>query len=70
MPGLTEEQVEEMVLEAVEKTEKSFGGTFKRLKSENEELAKKYESAAAEYDSAKKEMSERINKLKSKLHCV
>ena len=67
MPEFTEEQIEEMVQEAVMKTEKSFGGTFKRLKSENEEFAKKYDSAAAEYDSAKKEMMERINELKSKL---
>lgn len=38
MKAYTEEQVEEMVREAVEKTERSFSGTFKRLKSENEEL--------------------------------
>ena len=67
MPEFTEEQVEEMVQEAVAKTEKSFGGTFKRLKSESEEHAKKYEAAAAEYDSVKKEMMESINELKSKL---
>ena len=67
MPGFTEEQVEEMVQEAVVKTEKSFGGTFKRLKSENEELALKYEADLAEYDSAKKEMAEKINELESKI---
>ena len=67
MSEFKEEQVEEMVQEAVAKTEKSFGGTFKRLKSENEEIGKKYEAAAAEYESAKNEMIERIHELESKL---
>ncbi len=38
MKTYTEEQVEEMVQEAVAKSERSFGGTFKRLKSKNNEL--------------------------------
>jgi hypothetical protein len=38
MEQFTREQVEEMVREAVDRTEKSFGGTFKRLKAENEDL--------------------------------
>ena len=53
----SEAQVEEMVREAVEKTEKSFGGTFKRLKSENEELSKQFETAQAERDTAREELS-------------
>jgi len=64
---LNEEQVEEIVQEAVSKTEKSFGGTFKRLKSENEELKKSYETAAAGYESAKKELETRIGELESRL---
>ena len=63
MSGFTEEQVEEMVQEAVAKTEKSFGGTFKRLKSENEELQNNYEAAVAEYNASKNEMEKRINEL-------
>jgi len=61
------EQVEEMVREAVEKTERSFGGTFKRLKSENEDLGKKYEAVAAEYEAAKRELAETISSLESRL---
>ncbi len=38
MKTYTEEQVDEIVQEAVAKVERSFGGTFKRLKSENEEF--------------------------------
>ena len=67
MSGFTEEQAEEMVQEAVVKTEKSFGGTFKRLKNENEGLKTKFEATIADYDSAKKEMEKRINELESKL---
>ena len=63
MSGFTEEQIEEMVQEAVAKTEKSFGGTFKRLKSENEELQNNYEAAVAEYNASKEEMGKRINEL-------
>ena len=67
MSGLTEEQVEEIVQEAVAKTEKSFGGTFKRLKSENEELKQNYETTTVEYESAKEEMKQRVSELESKL---
>ncbi len=59
MTGFTEVQVEEIVREAVEKTEKSFGGTFKRLKSENEELKYKFEAAVSDYDSVKKDMEKK-----------
>ena len=38
MATYTEEQVEEMVQEAVNKSERSFGGTVHRLKVENEKL--------------------------------
>ena len=62
-----EEQVEEMVHEAVEKTEKSFGGTFKRLKTENEELKTKYETALTEYNSARDEMERRVKELETNL---
>jgi len=34
----SEEQVDEMIQEAVAKTEKSFAGTIKRLKEKNEKL--------------------------------
>jgi hypothetical protein len=66
----TEEQVEELVREAVEKTERSFGGTFKRLKSENEELRAEVEtehvaleSRIAEYDRELAEKGRRIAEL-------
>jgi len=36
--GYTEKQVKEMIQEAVAKVEKSFDGTFKRLKADNELL--------------------------------
>jgi hypothetical protein len=48
MTQYTEEEIEERVREAVERTERSFGGTFKRLKSENEELRTAMENSAAE----------------------
>ena len=67
MSEYTAEQVEEMVQEAVVKTEKSFGGTFKRLKNENEELKTAYEAAAAEYDAARKEKEHRIEELETLL---
>ena len=53
MAQYSEEQVQEMIHEAVEKTEKSFGGTFKRLKSESEELREKYESAMVQFENEK-----------------
>jgi len=67
MPEYTEEQVEEMVRKAVEKTEKSFGGTFRRLKSENEELKARCEAAAAERDAAREELERRIGELEALL---
>jgi len=65
MSGYTEEQVEEMVREAVEKTERSFGGTFKRLKSENEELKARSEETAANHEADRSEMEKRISELES-----
>jgi len=59
METFTREQVEEMVREAVEKTERSFGGTFKRLKAENEELLARIETDSEERGVEKTE-SERI----------
>ena len=59
----TEDQVEEKVREAVEKTERSFGGTFKRLKSENEELKTQYESVAAEHQKDREELNNRVVEL-------
>ena len=67
MSEFTKEQVEEMVRDAVEKTEHSFGGTFKRLKSENEELGKKYAAAAGEIESGKQAMEDTIRDLESRL---
>jgi len=64
--GFAEEEVEEMVREAVAKTEKSFGGTFKRLKGENEELKTKVEAAATNFESVKREMEKKINELESR----
>ena len=63
----TEEQVEETVLEAVAQTEKSFGGTFKRLKSENEELQAKVGETLSGMESTQSEYQERIATLESKL---
>ncbi len=63
----SEAQVEEMVSEAVEKTEKSFGGTFKRLKSENEELSRKFESAQAERNAAREELAHVSQEFETKL---
>ncbi|MFC1693301.1 hypothetical protein ACFL1R_07345 [Candidatus Latescibacterota bacterium] len=65
MTDYSEEQVEEIVQEAVAKTEKSFGGTFKRLKSENEELRNFYETAVADHEAAKKTMEQRIEELQN-----
>lgn len=59
----TEDQVEEKVREAVEKTERSFGGTFKRLKSENEELKTQYESVVAEHQKDREELNNRVVEL-------
>jgi hypothetical protein len=63
----SEEQVREMIREEVEKTEKSFGGTFKRLKAENEELREKYESAAAEFENEKGMIEKRMLELDGEL---
>ncbi len=52
MTQYTEEEIEERMREAVERTERSFGGTFKRLKSENEELRAAMEAAASEREAA------------------
>jgi len=67
MTEYADNQVEEIVQEAVAKTEKSFGGTFKRLKSENEDLKKKYEAAVAENDAARSEQEHRIEELENLL---
>ncbi len=67
MPEYSEEQIEEMVCEALAKKEKSFGGTFKRLKSENEELGRKASEIQTEYESAKTTMSQRIDELETLL---
>jgi hypothetical protein len=63
----SEEQVQEMISEAVDKTEKSFGGTFKRLKSENEELREKYESAMMEFENEKAANDSRMKDLDREL---
>ncbi|MBN1292549.1 MAG: hypothetical protein JXB48_11980 [Candidatus Latescibacteria bacterium] len=65
MAEYTEAQVEEKVQEAVEKTERSFGGTFKRLKSENEELKATYEKVTAEHEKDREDMEKRIQELES-----
>lgn len=67
MSGFTQEQVEEMVREAVEKTEKSFGGTFKRLKAENEELLKLRETAEKDFTSAKTLLEKRVTDLEQEV---
>jgi len=63
----TEAQVEEKVHEAVEKTERSFGATFKRLKSENEELRQQFESIHTEHESTRGDLEQRIGELESSL---
>ncbi|MDP2984122.1 MAG: hypothetical protein Q8O92_12435 [Candidatus Latescibacter sp.] len=60
MTQYSEEQLQEMISEAVDKTEKSFGGTFKRLKSENEELREKYESAMIQFENEKASYDSRM----------
>jgi len=65
MAGYTEEQVEEMVQEAVAKTERSFGGTFKRLKSENEEFKAAHEKTLAEQDTVRSALEKRLEELES-----
>ncbi len=67
MSGFTQEQVEEMVREAVDKTEKSFGGTFKRLKAENEELQKLQETAGKDFTSAKSLLEKRVSELEQEV---
>ncbi len=49
MEQFTREQVDELVRDAVERTEKSFGGTFKRMKAENEELQARLETEQARF---------------------
>lgn len=65
MSSYTEEQVEEIVQEAVGKTERSFGGTFKRLKSENEELKTAYEKAVTEHEEISSSLEKKIAELDS-----
>ncbi len=60
MDQYTQEQVDEMVREAVEKTEKSFGGTFKRMKSENEELRTELDDVTAQHRREKTSLEEKI----------
>ena len=60
MDQYTQEQIDTMVREAVEKTEKSFGGTFKRMKSENEELRTELDAAIAQHQREKTSLEEKI----------
>jgi hypothetical protein len=68
MSGFTEEQVEEMIREAVSKTEKSFGSTFKRLKAENEELQTMRNTAAQDFESSKTVFEKRIAALEQEVN--
>ena len=65
MSSYTEEQVEEIVQEAVGKKERSYGGTFKRLKSENEELKAVHEIAVAERKEFSISLEKKIAELES-----
>ena len=67
MAGYTETQVEERVQEAVARTEKSFGGTFKRLKAENEELQRARDTVAAEQAGMRSALEQRITELEAEL---
>jgi len=67
MAEYTEVQIEEIVNDAIEKTEKSFGGTFKRLKSENEQLKAELSAATDGIGSEKEELGSRISELESLL---
>lgn len=71
----TEEQVEEMVQEAVEKTEKSFGGTFKRLlKSKDSQKAEiALQNKALElmaHEAPKYDCMKEIDECKDKDDCI
>ena len=50
MVGYTEEQVRKMVQEAVAKTERSFGVTFKRLTKERDRLKSENEAIRRDMD--------------------
>lgn len=67
MPEYTDERVEEMIREAVEKTERSFGGTFKRLKSENEALREEYAATLETGNEASAALERRIAELEALL---
>ncbi len=56
METYTREQADDMVREAVEKTERSFGGTFKRLKAENEELRAQSDAERGEFEAERTEL--------------
>ena len=60
MEEFTVERVEEMIREAVEKTERSFGGTFKRLKSENEEILGRFDAEREKHDAERAELERRL----------
>lgn len=60
MEQLTREEVEELLREAVEKTEKSFGGTFKRMKAENEELQARLDAEQARFTDERAALESRI----------
>lgn len=67
MAGFTEQQVEEMIQEAVAKTEQSFGGTFKRLKSENEELQHAITQASAQHEAESSGLKDQVSSLEHEL---
>ncbi len=60
MEQFTREQVDEMVREAVDKTEKSFGGTFKRMKTENEELRAELDAVRERSEADRAALEERL----------
>lgn len=67
MEQFTTEEVEEMVRAAVEKTGKSFGGTFKRLMAENEELRAGFDAAREEFAAERAAFGERMTAAEGEL---
>ena len=60
MERFTTEEVEDMVRTAVGKTEKSFGGTFKRMKAENEDLRAGLDAARTEFEAERAAFAEKL----------
>ncbi len=67
METYTREQADDMVREAVERTERSFGGTFKRLKAENEELRAKADAEREGREAERAELKRLLDERETEL---